>query len=186
MRRSNVARGNYHVGPGVHLELLRGGGPAGPGQLGRVVATTLTTHNRLTPLLRYELGDLALAATEPCLCSPLGHLPNIASLEGRAAEAIATTTGKIVTPRAVDLAITGGSWCGNVAFYNVVQQTRSRYLLEVVLQDKQQPLDEAGLIQALHVLLGEDAEIEIKRREEIVPTQPAGRYRLCFSQLTPT
>jgi len=175
--------GNYHVGPGFNLEILANGKPAEPGQMGRLVATTLTTFNRLTPLLRYELGDLAVAAGEPCNCSPLGHRDAIASIEGRVAEAILSKEGKVLTPRAVDNCITEGPWCGNIAFYNLVQEKGGRYLLEVVADDKSAGFDEKGLTGALRKILGEDAEIDIQPREEIMPTLPAGRYRLCYSKV---
>ena len=175
--------GSYHVGRGFHLEILKDGQPAKPGQMGRLAATTLTTHNRLTPLLRYELGDLAVAAAEPCDCPPLGHLDVIASIEGRVAEVIVTKEGKVITPRAVDNAITEGSWCENIAYYNLVQEKGGRYLLEVVPQEKNAALDEKGLTQALQGLLGAEAEIDIQPREEIMPTLPAGRYRLCYSKM---
>lgn len=177
------SHGSYHVGPGFHLEVLADGKPAQPGQTGRLVATTLTTHNRLTPLLRYELGDLAVAAAGPCTCSPLGHLDAFASIEGRLAEIIMSKDGKLITPRALDAVITEGTICGNIAYYNVIQENAGRYVLEVVPQDKKKPLDEAGLTEALRRLLGTDADIRIQMREEIMPTLPAGRYRLCYSKV---
>ncbi len=175
-------RGRYHVGRGFHLEILADGKPAKPGQMGRLAATTLTTYNRLTPLLRYELGDLAVAAAEPCDCSPSGSLEVLASIEGRVAEVILSMEGKVITPRAVDNAITEGAWCKNIAYYNLVQEQGGRYQLEVVPQDRQAAFDEKGLTEALRGLLGAQAEIDIKAREEIMPTLPAGRYRLCYSK----
>jgi len=175
--------GTYHAGPGVQLEVLVGNQPAQPGQLGRLVATTLTAQNRLTPLLRYELGDLAIAAQEPCTCSPLGHLDTVGVIQGRASECIRSVEGRIITPRILDDALTDGSWCANIAYYCLIQQELSRYILEVVPEDREVSIDESGIKTALHRLLGESAEIEIKLREEISPTLPAGRYRLCYSLL---
>jgi len=175
--------GNYHVGPGFHLEILANGKPAQPGQMGRLAATMLTTFNRLTPLLRYELGDLAVAAAGPCGCSPLADRDTIASIEGRVAEVILSKEGKVLTPRAVDNCITEGDWCRNIAFYNLVQERGGRYLLEVVAEDKGAGFDEEGLTRALKGILGEQAQIEIQPREEIMPTLPAGRYRLCYSKV---
>jgi len=39
------------------------------------------------------------------------------------------------------------------------------------------------LTRALKGILGEQAQIEIQPREEIMPTLPAGRYRLCYSKV---
>jgi phenylacetate-CoA ligase len=175
--------GNYHVGRGFELEILAKGQPAQPGQMGRLAATTLTTFNRLTPLLRFELGDLAIPASSPCNCAPLGNLDVIASIEGRLAEVIVTKDRKLITPRAVDNAITDGPQCRNIAFYDLVQEKNGRYLLELVADDKQAGFDESGLLAALKGLLGADAEIDIQQREEIMPTLPAGRYRLCYSKM---
>ncbi len=177
--------GTYHVGPGFHVEVLANGQPAQPGQIGRLTVTTLTTHNRLTPLLRYELGDLAIAAGKPCSCSPLGHLDAIASIEGRVAESIFGKKGEVITPRAVDDAITDGPWCANIAFYNLVQEKNGSYLLEIVPQEKAAGVDEKGLTETLRGLLGTEAEVAIQMREEIMPTLPAGRYRLCYSKVEP-
>jgi phenylacetate-CoA ligase len=175
--------GSYHVGRGFQLEILAQGEPAQPGQMGRLAATTLTTFNRLTPLLRFELGDLATAASAPCTCAPLGSSDVIASIEGRLAEVIVTKDRKLITPRAVDNAITDGPQCRNIAFYDLVQEKNGRYLLELVAEDKQAGFDESGLLAALKGLLGADAEIDLQQREEIMPTLPAGRYRLCYSKM---
>jgi phenylacetate-CoA ligase len=175
--------GAYHVGRGFQLEILDKGEPAQPGEMGRLAATTLTTFNRLTPLLRFELGDLAIAANAPCSCAPLGNLDVLASIEGRLAEVIVTKDRKLITPRAVDNAITDGPWCRNIAFYNLVQEKNGRYLLELVAEEKEAGFDESDLQAALKGLLGGDAEIDIQQREQIMPTLPAGRYRLCYSKM---
>jgi hypothetical protein len=65
----------------------------------------------------------------------------------------------------------------------LVQEKGGGYLLEVVPEDREAALDEKGLTQALRGLLGEEAGIDIQRREEIMPTLPAGRYRLCYSKV---
>ena len=57
----------YHVqDESVIVEILRDDGhPASPGELGRVVVTAL--HNFATPLIRYDIGDLAEMGA-PCAC----------------------------------------------------------------------------------------------------------------------
>jgi phenylacetate-CoA ligase len=175
--------GQYHAGPGVHLEVLVGDEPAKAGQLGRLVATTLTTHNRLTPLLRYEIGDLAVAADQPCACPLLGELETLGSIEGRGAEAIRGTAGRILTPRAVDDAISPLAQRANVAYYNLIQEKERKYLLEIVPREKESGVAKEELLGALTNLLGGGSELEVKVREEIPPTMPAGRYRLCYSLL---
>lgn len=62
------------------LELLVDGRPAKPGEVGEIVITDL--FNRATPMIRYRIGDLALAVEQdPCTCGR-GH-SQIGEIEGR-------------------------------------------------------------------------------------------------------
>jgi len=70
----------YHVqSENVLLEVVDDDGkPCGPGEVGRVLITSL--HNFATPLIRYELGDYAEAGP-PCACGR--GLPVITRVLGR-------------------------------------------------------------------------------------------------------
>jgi phenylacetate-CoA ligase len=90
-------REGFHVNAdGYLVELLRAGRPAAPGELGTLVVTAL--RGRTMPLLRYDTGDLAVAGGS-CPCD-LG-LPTLASLEGRASDAVTLESGRILTARAI-------------------------------------------------------------------------------------
>ncbi len=71
----------YHVQSEFNLiEILdEDGQQCGPGEIGRVVVTSL--HNFATPLIRYDLGDFALVG-EPCRCGR--GLPVLDAIYGRA------------------------------------------------------------------------------------------------------
>jgi phenylacetate-CoA ligase len=73
--------GHHVVAEGYIVEILVGGRPARPGELGEVVVTDL--NNYVMPLIRYRLGDLAYAADDdrPCPCGR--GLPRIGAVEGR-------------------------------------------------------------------------------------------------------
>jgi phenylacetate-CoA ligase len=81
---------HYHVqSEGVLLEVLdERGKPCEPGQIGRVVVTTL--HNFAMPLIRYELGDYAKVG-EPCPCGR--GLPVLQSIAGRVNNMLVTADG---------------------------------------------------------------------------------------------
>jgi phenylacetate-CoA ligase len=85
---------HYHVQSEFCLvEILDDDGrPCEPGQLGRVVLTTL--HNFATPLIRYELGDYAVPG-EPCPCGR--GLPVLASIAGRQRHLAVLPSGDRVT-----------------------------------------------------------------------------------------
>ena len=70
----------YHVqAESVYLEVLDDDGqPCLPGEIGRVVATSL--HNFAMPLIRYDLGDYAVVGP-PCACGR--GLPVLSAIIGR-------------------------------------------------------------------------------------------------------
>lgn len=74
------AHGAYHVqAESLLVEILDAqGAPCAPGEIGRVVLTTL--HNFAMPLVRYEIGDFARVG-EPCTCGR--GLPVLRQILGR-------------------------------------------------------------------------------------------------------
>lgn len=73
--------GHHVVDECYIVELLVDGRPAQPGEVGEVVITDL--FNRATPMIRYRIGDLAVAFDDsnPCSCG-LAH-SRIGDIEGR-------------------------------------------------------------------------------------------------------
>ena len=133
-------RGPLHVNAEAYLvEVLREGRPAVPGELGRVVITDL--RGRTMPLLRYDTGDLALAAEAPCGCGRLS--PVLGQMEGRANGALVRSDGEIVTTRAVLEAL-------GPRGFRVRQAADGQVELEVASEG-----NAARLSAALEALLGE-------------------------------
>jgi phenylacetate-CoA ligase len=78
----------------VYVELLRDDGSAcEPGEQGRVVVTDL--HNFAMPLIRYDLGDVALLGA-PCVCGR--GLPVIERVLGRAGQLAVDPSGRTFYP----------------------------------------------------------------------------------------
>jgi phenylacetate-CoA ligase len=86
---------HYHVqSEGVLVEVLDDAGePCAPGQVGRVVVTSL--HNFAMPLVRYDIGDYAEAGA-PCACGR--GLPVLARVMGRVRNTLVTADGKRYWP----------------------------------------------------------------------------------------
>jgi phenylacetate-CoA ligase len=73
------------------VELLaKGDRPAGPGESGEIVVTDLA--NRAMPLVRYRLGDFAVAGTAPCLCGR--GFPTLQRIWGREYDFVETGDGR--------------------------------------------------------------------------------------------
>ncbi len=82
--------GSMHVHAGlVHLEVFRGDTPAGPGEFGDIVVTTL--RNRAMPLVRYRVGDRGRLSLERCVCGL--PQPVLADLQARSGDSFAAADG---------------------------------------------------------------------------------------------
>lgn len=76
------------------VEILRDGKPALPGEVGEVVITDLNNYS--FPLIRYRIGDLAIASDNatPCQCGR--GLRRIGQIEGRTQALVYCAAGKIM------------------------------------------------------------------------------------------
>ncbi|HEY8775339.1 MAG TPA: hypothetical protein VIM33_02540 [Gaiellaceae bacterium] len=160
-------RGPLHVNAEAYVvEVLRDRRPALAGELGRVVITDL--RGRTMPLLRYDTGDLALAAEAPCECGR--PLPLLGRMEGRADGALVRSDGEIVTTRAVVDAL------GPHGF-RVRQDADGQIQLEVAPE-----ANAARLAAELEALVGEPLA-----RTTAIAAQPeaAGKTRWLVSELRP-
>jgi phenylacetate-CoA ligase len=86
---------HYHVqSEGLFVEVLDDtGNPCGPGEIGRVVVTTL--QNFAMPLVRYDIGDYAEVGP-PCPCGR--GLPVLTRILGRVRNMLVTADGKRYWP----------------------------------------------------------------------------------------
>jgi phenylacetate-CoA ligase len=151
---------HYHVQSERHLvEILREDGtPCEAGEIGRVVITDL--HNFATPILRYDIGDLAEVAPA-CPCGR--GLPALARIVGRVRNMLLRPDGSTTYP-VFTVA------CREAARYRdiqLVQLTREALRARVVPDGE---LDEAALITALHRNLGPHFSVEVERVDEIART----------------
>ncbi len=79
----------------VLVEVLdEAGGPCRPGSLGRVIVTPF--YNHAMPLVRYDIEDLAVPATQPCGCGR--GLPTLDAVVGRARDIFRFADGTRVWP----------------------------------------------------------------------------------------
>ncbi len=101
---SECPRGGLHLNPDYGVcELVRrddlraefaDAGRAGSGYAARVVGTSL--YNFSMPLLRYDVGDVVLAApAEACACGR--QFPLVSAIAGRQSEVIVTPEGEVIT-----------------------------------------------------------------------------------------
>lgn len=151
---------HYHVqAERVVVEVLRDdGSPCAPGETGRIVVTDL--HNFATPILRYDIGDLAEVGG-PCPCGRA--LPVLDRIVGRVRDMLVYPDGKTTYP-VFTVA------CREAARYQdlqLVQLTPGRLRARVVPNGE---LDGQALISAIRGVFGHPFDVEIELVEEIART----------------
>jgi phenylacetate-CoA ligase len=163
----NAHRGHHVMAESYIVELLHGGRPARPGEVGEVVITDLNNH--CVPLIRYRIGDLAVAMDErePCPCGR--GLPRIGRIEGRTSAVMLCADGTWKP----------GSFFAHffkdyhriVRHYQIAQHEPGAFALKVVKGEAFSEAELARMLQALRVHVGEGSRIAL----ELVDSIPLGR-----------
>lgn len=161
--------GSYHPNPRWHhLELAPLAGGRRP-ELARLLITPL--GNRWLNLVRYDSGDLVRPQLEACPCGRAEPLL-VASLEGRAKDAVIHAGGAVLTAREVDAALAP---VAGLLHYRLVQAGPSSFEVDVV-RDELDPLDLTETRDRLAAVLGAEPRVRVVKS---VAVEPSGKFRLC-------
>lgn len=144
------------------------GRPCPPGERGRVLVTDL--HNRCFPLLRYDVGDLAVMSDRSS-----GGGTMIERLEGRQSAIVELPNGTQLTEVGVGFAVLrAGNAAERIDGVQCVQTGANALELRVVWSDGRDK-DAVELLRASgRRLWGEDAEIGVRDVERL-ETLPSGK-----------
>jgi phenylacetate-CoA ligase len=154
------------------------GTPAAPGETGRVVLTDL--HNYAMPFIRYDTGDLAVAGEAACPCGR--GFPLVGPIQGRSAECIRTSAGKLISAVVLGayLKIGGPQFryrdhLDAVRHYQLVQEAPGRVRMLIVPAPGFDAERQRRLQEDLTRLLGEDVTVDVETVEEIPPERSGKR-----------
>lgn len=152
----------------VLVEVLGDDGrPCGPGQVGRVVLTAL--HNFATPLLRYDVGDLAEVGP-PCPCGR--GLPVVERVLGRVRNLLVYPDGRRAWPVFRDDQFAS---VAPIRQYQVVQTEPDRLLLRLVSDRAVSPAEEDALRALVVGRLGHPFSISFDYPARI-ERDPSGKF----------
>ena len=169
--------GSYHVNAEhVIVEIVDADGqPAAPGKLGRVLVTTL--RNRLMPLVRYEIGDYAIASEGACRCGRT--LPRIGAIAGREINLFTDTDGKHFTPWPLFQPLLAREW---IKQDQIVQRGIGRFVVRYVGDRTLSREDEAEIQRHFETILHSPAAIEFEHLERI-PRAPSGKFMMAMNEM---
>jgi phenylacetate-CoA ligase len=156
----------------VVCEILRHDGtPCAPGEKGRVVLTDL--HNFARPFIRYDTGDLAVAAAGECSCGR--GFPLFGPLEGRSLECLRTPSGAEISPAILGhFLFVYHDHLAAVRHYQLVQQRPDRVNLLIVPGAGWDEQRRVRLRDDLSRLIGSDVEVDVQTVTEI-PAEKSGK-----------
>ncbi|MDX9834214.1 MAG: hypothetical protein RBT36_03265 [Desulfobulbus sp.] len=161
----------------VYVELLdEQGEPCPPGKPGRVVVTDL--HNRAMPMIRYEVGDMAVWADKPCSCGRT--LPLLARVEGRVADYVLTRAGDYIS--GISLTENFAVKIPGVAQMQIVQEEIGRFTFNIVKGRDFSNQSLAVLAEQVDRHFGTGTRYTIAYLDTI-PQEPSGKYRFCISKV---
>lgn len=128
--------------------------PAEIGEIGRIVITDI--YNKAFPFIRYDTGDLGVAAEIKD-----GFCTILQSLNGRSAASLKSTSGSILTEIVVNAYF---SCMNGLGRYQIVQTGEKEYVMK--LENSDQSLD-YNMTEQMKKCFGDDAVVTIKHVSQI-------------------
>lgn len=177
------AHGGLHVPPLTHfVEIVRDDGtPAGPGEVGEVVVTSLVNYSM--PLIRYRIGDMAVWAKEKCTCGR--RWPLLKQVVGRVTDTFVTKQGTRIHGEYFTHLLYFKDWIQKFQF---IQEDYDRVRLRIVpsvdwsLAKRELEREKQDLEAKVRLVLGADCRLDLELVGDIPPT-PSGKYRYTVSMV---
>ena len=145
--------------------------PAAIGETGRVIITDL--YNYAMPMVRYDTGYVA--AWYEVVENGVKRKA-IGSFGGRIVDMIFDCNGNLVSPHS----ITNKMWkVQNIKQFQFIQKTKTSFLMRINTENS---IDEVSLLNVLHSIVGENAEIKIEYCHEI-PVLASGKRRYIVNEM---
>jgi phenylacetate-CoA ligase len=169
--------GLYHVmAETVLLEVLdAAGNPCAPGEIGRVVATSL--HNFAAPLIRYDTGDYAQVGP---LC-PCGRgLPTLQSIKGRTRNMVTWPDGTKYWPL---IGYQQYSAVAPITQFQFIQHDLQHIEARLVVTSELTLEQESALCSIVHKSLGYPFTIRFSYFQGRIPTGKNGKFEEFISMI---
>ncbi|MCE5258180.1 MAG: hypothetical protein LLG44_03860 [Chloroflexi bacterium] len=166
----------HQVCRNVHVDFLPFRAEHGGPLVGQLLVTTLT--NPWRALLRFDIGDLARLAEEPCSCG-IDEGLTLAGIEGRTINLTYAPNGRAVTQGEIDRAL---AQVAGLVEYQLLQSAPEEYGLSLVVEGAAPAATADEARGRLQTLYGAQAKVSAEVVQAIAP-DPPGKYRLVKSVL---
>jgi phenylacetate-CoA ligase len=171
------ASGSYHINAEhVWLEIVdENGRDVAAGAMGKVLVTTL--ENYLMPLVRYEIGDYAIASNAKCACGRT--LPLLGRVLGRQSNLFRKSDGSMVS---------GWQMVGimrhikPIKVFQVIQKSIDRVWVRYVADQPLGVEDKKQVQNKIREYLESEIAVDFERVNEI-PRAPSGKFMVALSEV---
>ncbi len=160
--------GSYHINvEHMAVEIVDDDGyAAAPGQIGKVLITTL--ENRLMPLIRYEIGDYAIASNDRCACGRT--LPVMSKVIGRGINLFRMPHGRLKSPWPLVGPIKARA---EIRQFQIIQETHDHFVLRYVSDRALDSEAQNGIRATFAKVLEIDANVSFDQVDVIARTAGA-------------
>ncbi|HVN28120.1 MAG TPA: AMP-binding protein, partial [Candidatus Binataceae bacterium] len=169
--------GSYHINAEhVIVEVVDDdGNPVAPGAFGRVLVTTL--QNRLMPLVRYEIGDYAIATDRVCGCGRT--LPCIGKIIGRGVNLFIDKDGKRFVPWDLFRPLKDRPW---IRQYQIAQTARDRFRIRYVADRALALDDQAAVARHFENILHWRPQFDFERCD-VIARAKSGKFMTAICEI---
>ena len=170
----------YHLHPeNALIEILGKEGPVPSGVAGRLVVTQL--DNEAMPLIRYEIGDVAVAARDGGACGCDRTLPLLERIEGRIPDLIVLPNGSFLVAHFFVVLFKN---LQDVRRYQIVQERAETIRVRLAGQPGCKKGEIASTIRReITAATGGSLALEFEWFDEDIPLSGRGKRRLVISSI---
>ncbi|MEK9131667.1 MAG: glycosyltransferase [Patescibacteria group bacterium] len=155
--------GHHVIAESYIVEILKNGVPAKPGEIGEVVITDL--NNYCMPMIRYRVGDLAVAMDNKTVCACGRGLPRIGEIEGRVQAIIVGSNGRYIP--GTFFAHFFKDYDHIIRQYQVSQEEVGKLNLKIIKAHRFNEESITEIVKKLKDFLGQETYIELEYVDQI-------------------
>lgn len=163
-----------------YVEILdRDDKPVKTGEKGRIIVTDLSNYSM--PLIRYEIGDMAIAGKKKCKCG--NPLPTIKEVVGRVTDSFVLKNGTVVPAEYFTQLI--GVYCykGLIEKFQVLQEDYDLVRIKAVAYSGFNLPEEKEIENKIKLVMGNDCKI-IWEYVDDIPKTKSGKYLFTQSHVS--
>jgi phenylacetate-CoA ligase len=167
--------GNMHLtADDIVVEIINESGLVQPpGVAGEIVVTHLSTND--FPFIRYRTGDIGVLDATPCSCGR--GLPLMQDIQGRSTDFVVASDGTVMHGLSLIYILRD---LQGVRFFKVVQESRARTCVQLVIDGTFAPDSIARIIMGFKQRLGADVQVTVELVDNI-PAEKSGKLRYIIS-----